>query len=459
MAQTDVEKAIERINALRAEGRLTQRQAQVLRNQARMSGTKKGALGASDNRALSAAIGRATAPAKTKDPEKQKEPPKPKAPPRPGYDWVWNGSAWIETKLGKDDKPTQALPEGYEWVWNETSQSWGFQQTSAGSGDGTGEDGTDTPASDPMAGQRETAKVLIRRMMEQLGFSESMGFTSSEINTMLAKLDEWIGSGIADSDPTGQNLLLMFRSDNSTRGIYEKRFPGMKAMAARGQSMSEIEYINMERQYRDTLSSFDLPPEYYDSFDDYGRFFAGGVSVAEVGQRAMAAKAALNPNVLAELQQYYGIGEGTATAYLLGLTDEKGVMMASDAAARNQRQLADINRNIQIGGMAEASGFRMGLDQASALSGTVLGQGVDPFDPRSQSMLKGTFDSARRVANRETVLAGIDREAYSEQDTLAAAFGDEQKKLASERRARRERARFAGSAGASSASLGVQRNI
>jgi hypothetical protein len=44
-------------------------------------------------------------------------------------------------------------------------------------------------------------------------------------------------------------------------------------------------------------------------------------------------------------------------------------------------------------------------------------------------------------------------------DTLEAAFGDEQKRLASERRAKRERARFAGSAGTAAGSLGVERNF
>jgi hypothetical protein len=42
---------------------------------------------------------------------------------------------------------------------------------------------------------------------------------------------------------------------------------------------------------------------------------------------------------------------------------------------------------------------------------------------------------------------------------LAAAFGDQQAQLASERRARRERARFAGSSGAASGSLAVERNL
>ena len=389
------------------------------------------------------------------------EPTKPKAPPKPGYEWVWNGSAWIETRLPKDRPPTQALPEGYEWVWNDAT-GWGFRQVNPdGPGPDPGPDPGPEPPEDPgiNTGQRQVAKLLIREMMTQLGFSTNMGFTSSEINTMLEKIDQWIALGVADNDPTGQNMLLLFRTDQATQGIYEKRFPGMKALAARGQSISENEYISMERQYRDTLASFGLPEQFYNSFDDFGRFFAGGVSVAEVGQRVQAAQAAANPNVLAELQEYYGIGKETATAYLLGLTDEKGILLAADAAARSQREISDINRNIQIGGLAEASGFRMGLDQSSALAGTVIGQGLDPFDTRTQSMLKGTFDDARRTADRETVLAGIDQEEYSEQDTLAAAFGDDEKKLASERRARRERARFSGSSGASAASLGVQRNF
>jgi hypothetical protein len=78
-------------------------------------------------------------------------------------------------------------------------------------------------------------------------------------------------------------------------------------------------------------------------------------------------------------------------AYLLGLTDEKGLQLES---ARNQNSsCVQESRAAQIGAAAERAGFSM------------------------------------------------------------------DKTLASERRARRERARFSGSSGAGAASLGVERNL
>jgi hypothetical protein len=101
------------------------------------------------------------------------------------------------------------------------------------------------------------------------------------------------------------------------------------------------------------------------------------------------------------------------------------------------------------------------MDRAYAerLGGTSVGQTIDPFQMGTLAQLEGTFDQARRVADRETTLAGIDNEAFDQRDALAAAFGDRQKQLASERRGKRERARFSGSSGASAGSLAVERNL
>ena len=170
----------------------------------------------------------------------------------------------------------------------------------------------------------------------------------------------------------------------------------------------------------------------------------------------MAAKQSLNPLVAQELEQYYGVSQGTQMAYLLGLTDEKGVAVES---ARTQEAIRTGARAAQIGAAAERAGFSMDKTYAERLGGTSVGQTVDPFQMGTLATLEGTFDQARRVANRETTLAGIDSETYDQRDALAAAFGDEQAKLASERRARRERARFSGSSGVAGASLGVERNI
>jgi len=306
---------------------------------------------------------------------------------------------------------------------------------------------------------RRMAREEFQSILSGMGFTTDFGFTQAEINQLFSSVESWINDGWADGEDGGGKLLMKFRTSEETKGLYAKRFPGMKALSSRGQAMSEGEYIRLEGQYRDTLSSAGLPTKFYDSFDDYGRFIAGGVSPDEVQGRITAARSLMNPRIAAELQEYYGIGEDMSMAFMLGLTDEKGIMLDVAAEARNQQTMRDISRNIQIGGMAEASGFNMGKTQAELLAGTALGQGLDPFDQRTQSMLQGTFDQARRVANRETTLAGIDREEYAEMDTLQAAFGDDKKRLASERRAKRERARFSGSSGAASSALGVERNL
>jgi hypothetical protein len=141
---------------------------------------------------------------------------------------------------------------------------------------------------------------------------------------------------------------------------------------------------------------------------------------------------------------------------MLGLTDEKGLTLA---AARNQEQIRTEGRMAQIGAAAERAGFSMNREQTGRLAGMSVGQTIDPFDMRTLSRLEGEFGQARRIADRETTLAGIDRETFDQRDALAAAFGDEQAKLASERRGKRERARFSGSAGAASGSLAVERNL
>jgi hypothetical protein len=164
----------------------------------------------------------------------------------------------------------------------------------------------------------------------------------------------------------------------------------------------------------------------------------------------------LNPLVAQELQQYYGVSQGTAMAYLLGLTNEKGVALES---ARTQEQIRTEGRAAQIGAAAERAGFNMDRAYAERLGGTSVGATIDPFQLGTLAQLEGTFGQARRVADRETTLAAIDTEAYDQRDALAAAFGDEQARLASERRARRERSRFSGSSGVAGSSLGVERNF
>ena len=304
--------------------------------------------------------------------------------------------------------------------------------------------------------QRRMAREEFQSVLINMGFTTDFGFTQQEINQLFGSIDSWLADGWADGMDGGEKLLMKFRTSTETKAIYAKRFGGMAELASRGMAISEGEYIDLERSYRNVMSNYGLPTSYYDSFDDYARLIGAGLSVNEVEQRVVAAKQSMNPLVAAELKEYYNITDGDLTAYMLGLTDEKGLTLA---AARNQEQIRTEGRMAQIGAAAERSGFSMNREQTGRLAGTSIGQTIDPFDMRTLSRLEGEFGQARRIADRETTLAGIDRETFDQRDALAAAFGDEQAKLASERRGKRERARFSGSSGAASGSLAVERNL
>ena len=300
------------------------------------------------------------------------------------------------------------------------------------------------PGENPNEGTRRIARDYLRELFGTFGFS------AEDVNQLMSELEPWITQGYADGD--GEALMMKFRGTTT----YQQRFAGMAELKGRGQAISESEYIQLESSYRNVMQNYGLPTTFYDKPEDYARLIGAGLSVREVEQRVIAAKQALNPLVAQELQEYYGVSAGTGMAYLLGLTNAEGVALES---ARTQEQIRTGARAAQIGAAAERAGFSMDRTYAERLGGTSVGTTVDPFQMGTLAQLEGTFDQARRIADRETTLAAIDTEAYDQRDALAASFGDEQAKLASERRGKRERSRFAGSSGVAGSSLSVSRNL
>jgi hypothetical protein len=349
-----------------------------------------------------------------------------------GYEWVWSGDQWVE----------QPLPG--------RRPDMGIRPPGEGVG-GTGKDPVTTPGPTP-APEDNTQQMATRANAREYlrGLFKQFGFDDADVTGLMGQVEGWILEGLADAGTDA--VLMKFRGTD----IYKRRFAGMAELIGRGQAISEAEYIGLESAYRNVMSNYGLPATYYDKPEDYARLIGAGLSVNEVEQRVVAAKQAMNPLVSAELRQYYDITDGDLTAYMLGLTDEKGLQLAS---ARNQEQIRTGARAAQIGAAGERAGFSMDRALSERLGATSVGQIQDPFQMATLSKLEGTFDQARRVADRETTLAGIDREAFNQTDTLDAAFGDRQKQLASEKRAKRERARFAGSSGASAGSLAVERNL
>jgi hypothetical protein len=232
--------------------------------------------------------------------------------------------------------------------------------------------------------------------------------------------------------------------------LYKDRFKGIQARIDAGYSaIDEATYLRMEDEYKKVMRSYGIDSSYYDR-DNLAGLIGGDVSELEVQQRFDAGQRMINSadkSVLREFQEYYPeLGEGDLLTYLL---DPK----------KGQEVLSQKIRTAQVGGAAEQQGFQMTRAQSELLSSSAIGQTLDPFDARTQAQLQSTFAQAGRTARRERTLSGIDQEDYTEFDTLQAAFGDDQKQLASERRGKRERARFSGTAGASRSALSQQRNF
>jgi hypothetical protein len=366
--------------------------------------------------------------------------PPTQAPP-PGFKWEWNGTQWTLVPLTTEPTEPTGRP-GAAWQWNGTTWT-----RPARPGDGKPyiwDDNLGWQVDSALMQSRSNARDYLQGLFKQFGFDDA------DTASLMGTIEGWIQQGLADGGT--EPILMKFRDTD----IYKRRFAGMAELIGRGQAISEADYIQLESSYRNVMQNYGLPTTFYDTPSDYARLIGAGLSVREVEERVVAAKQSLNPLVAQELEEYYGVSQGTQMAYLLGLTDEKGVALES---ARTQEQIRTQGRAAQIGAAAERAGFAMDRTYAERLGGTSVGQTIDPFQMGTLAQLEGTFGQARRVANRETTLAGIDAEAYDQRDALAASFGDEQARLASERRARRERARFSGSAGAGAASLGVERNL
>ena len=396
------------------------------------------------------------------------EPTKPKAPPKPGYEWVWNGSAWIETKLPKDRPPTQTLPDGYEWVWNDSTQSWGFTQMSGGPGGDP-----PTQPRPPAPGQAwqwsESENKWVRpprdgvandgfyKWDDDLGWVQDTGKMSA-----YEVLSSWFKEYGIDDDASGQDSLSSLiwnwiRDDKSSDWIklelrktdqYKARFPGMEAISRKGMAMSEAEYVATERAYLQVLSAAGLD-SVYGNRADYGRFIANEVSAQELAGRVQIAKDYVNmyapQSVKQQLREFYGMDDAQMAAYVLDTSEGKKKSLAFLETEYTKRQA-----QAQVGGAAIDTGLGIStpLRDEIAEAGYNYNQAMTGL-----GRAKVEADPYRRLGNLYGVATSTD-ELIQENFGLGggAEATTKKRKLAS-----RERAAFSGSSALSAGSLAANR--
>lgn len=222
---------------------------------------------------------------------------------------------------------------------------------------------------------------------------------------------------------------------------YISRFPGMAKLAEAGKAVSEATYISMERSMVNVLKAYGLDANILGTTEKLGAVIGAQVSPTEYEQRVQLAADHVkkNTDVLASLNEYYGVDIAGAMSYLL---DPKTGMDIINKQVRAS----------EIGAAAEM--YQFNVDKAAAESYVNVAGSAD------LNSLKQSFGKARLLADTQSRLSSIEGGKYNELESVATILGqDSVRMLESQRRALREQARFAGQSGITGSSLKTESNI
>jgi hypothetical protein len=225
------------------------------------------------------------------------------------------------------------------------------------------------------------------------------------------------------------------------RPEYKTKFPGMAKLRTKGRTISEADYLGIEKQMVQTARFFDVPAGFYDSADDFGTLIGNEVSAKEYQDRLQVGQdlaRSLNPGIKKALLDLYEVGEGGITAYVLD--SEKALSLIQKQAKASQ-----------FVGLAKASGFQLtGL----TATGAEAIAGSEAYAKLSENQLQQQLGQAGELRRTQSRLAGIEGQKYNEQEALNAVIvGSPEALLASQQRAARETARFSARSGLTETSL------
>jgi hypothetical protein len=221
---------------------------------------------------------------------------------------------------------------------------------------------------------------------------------------------------------------------------WKNRFPGMAALSAAGKAVDPGTYISMEKGFLQTLDYYGIDKNLFGTTAELGKYIGNLVSPKAFEDRvALAAQdVEANPDVLAELNLYYGVDKSAAITYLLN--PEIGLDIIKRQA-----------RAAEIGAKAAKSKFDFGTTQAGAGVAESFINAAGTMDLQS---LDVAFQQSRQLATNQSKLAQIEGADYNDLQAVSAILGKDQAAiLDSQRRAAREAARFGGGSGLSSGSL------
>jgi hypothetical protein len=357
-------------------------------------------------------------------------------------------------ETGDGTEPPYAAPEGTKWSF--IGGEWKLYKLATATPDSPGGNNNNNnlpPANSQAAIDAAVAKALAaskaqsdalaaqlkaekdaEKMAGKMKASDRLTalFTSYGLGSLASFINKRI------MDDVSEEMVLVELYDQPE---YKLRFPGMESLRGKKRTITEKEYMDIEKAMTQTARFFDLPKGFYDNPDDFGKLIGGEVSAKEYQDRLQVGQdlaREMNPAARAQLQEFYNVGEGGITAYVLD---------PDRALALIQKQ----SKAAQFVGFGRLSGFKlegMNAAQAEQIAGT------EAYAKLSAQQLQQALGQAAQLRQTQSRLTGIEGEVYDENQALQAVIeGSPEAILASQQRAQREGARFGGGAGVTGTSL------
>jgi hypothetical protein len=256
----------------------------------------------------------------------------------------------------------------------------------------------------------EDAKKIIKSTLDRYGLGSltdrAWGLLSDETIDADAGIDV-IGDALRDTTE------------------FQTRFAANAARVKAGlPELSVTEYIGLEKGYEAAMKGSGLPAGFYDDPQDFANFISANTSVAEVQSRVndgYKAVADANPQVIAQMKELYGVGDGELAAYFLDPQKATPILVRQARAAQ-----------------ISAEGKRQAGIQLSAADAEALAR-----ENVTQTEAQTAFGEVGRQQELYNPLLG--EQAITQQEAIGAATGtDQAAKQRVESRKRQRQAAFAG---------------
>lgn len=233
---------------------------------------------------------------------------------------------------------------------------------------------------------------------------DSWDYLQQVLNTLSLKGDAttFVNNAYVNKFDTAQLVQGLRATD-----AYKIRFDAIIQRAKLGlPAISEMDVINLEKQYAQNRQAVGLPAGFYDSPQDFTQNIVNGVSAAEdqakIQDGYLAAKNA-SPEVKQQIQDFYGtpLTDGEMAAFWLDPNKTHDII---------QRQVA----SAQIGAQAQMTGYgAINKDQAENL----YSQGI------TQQQAQQGFGQLAGEQQLFNGLPGQNEQNISQDQQFAATFG------------------------------------